>query len=96
MGVTEGSIEIGSVSGCGSVELISNRNGLQLGFSDTILRSDVVLQNNAQIFAIADGDFGGGDIAIYARNLDVRGDSLIRGGILAGLPTKAETQAGDI
>ncbi|MEH1816978.1 MAG: filamentous hemagglutinin N-terminal domain-containing protein [Nostoc sp.] len=96
MGVRGGSIEIGSVSGSGSVELISNGNGLQLGFSDAVLRSDVVLQNNAQIFAIADGDFGGGNIAIYTRNLDVRGNSLIRGGILAGLSTKAETQAGDI
>ncbi|WP_442937267.1 two-partner secretion domain-containing protein [Nostoc sp.] len=96
MGVRGGSIEIGSVSGSGSVELISNGNGLQLGFSEAVPRSDVVLQNNAQIFAIANGDFGGGNIAIYARNLDVRGDSLIRGGILAGLLTKPDTQAGDI
>jgi filamentous hemagglutinin family protein len=97
LGVRGGRIEIGSISSGGSVELIPTANrGFKLGFSDITPRSDVLVRNNTQIYAIADGDFGGGDIAVYARNLDISGSSQINGGIFAGIGSNIENQAGDI
>ncbi|MBD2778018.1 beta strand repeat-containing protein [Iningainema tapete] len=84
-----GRVELGGVSGAGTVEL---GNNLNLNFSDGVERSDVSLINGAGINVIAGN---GGSIAVNARNIDILGESRLLGGIGSGLGS-SDSQAGNI
>ena len=77
-----GRIELGGVSGPGTVGLNVDGNNLRLSFPNEVARADVSLSNGARLDVLAED---GGSIAINARNLDVSGGSVLAAGIGAGL-----------
>jgi filamentous hemagglutinin family protein len=87
-----GRVELGGLSAAGTVTLGVQGNNLRAQFPIDVARGDVSLTNQARV-NIAGG--GGEDLAINARNVDILGESRIRGGIEAGLGTP-ESVAGDI
>ncbi|AFY55534.1 filamentous hemagglutinin family N-terminal domain protein [Rivularia sp. PCC 7116] len=96
-----GRVEIAGLGESGKVDLNHTKNQLSLGFPEDIKRVDVSLLNIAEIDVTAGG---GGDISIYAQNLDILEGSDICAGIGAdescgGLNLNngsANAQAGDI
>ncbi len=87
-----GRVEIGGLSAAGTVGLGIDGNILRAQFPANVARSDVSFYNAARVNVAWDG---GGDIAITARNLELLGGSVLRGGIESGLGTAASV-AGDI
>jgi filamentous hemagglutinin family protein len=87
-----GRVELGGLSAPGAVGLGIEGNLLRAQFPTNVTRGDVSFTNGARV-SVAGA--GGGDIAITARNLEILGASVIRGGIEAGLGTP-EAVAGDI
>jgi filamentous hemagglutinin family protein len=87
-----GRVELGGLSAAGTVTLGLDGNVIRAQFPTNVVRGDVSLTNQARV-NIAGG--GGEDLSINARNIDVLGESRIRGGIDAGLGTP-ESVAGDI
>lgn len=87
-----GRVEIGGLSAAGTVELGVEGNSLRAQFPTNVNRSDISFTNAARVNVAWDG---GGDIAISARNLELLGGSVLRGGIESGLGT-LEAVAGDI
>ena len=87
-----GRIELGGVAGAGTVGLSVNGNDLVLGFPTHVTRADVSIINGSLIDVSAED---GGNIAIQARNINISGDSYLRGGIGRGLGFPG-SQAGDI
>ncbi|WP_445632805.1 hypothetical protein NSTC745_04374 [Nostoc sp. DSM 114161] len=86
-----GQVELGGVSGEGSVELLADGNKLRLGFPDGIKRNDVSIANGSRISVMGKD---GGSIAINAQNLDIS-----EGRLGAGIESEqgtASSQAGDI
>ncbi len=77
--VFAGRIELGGLAQSGAVDLTSNTDVWQLNFPEGLLRADVVLQNNA-----AAQTTGGGAVAVYARNLNLTGNSTLASQLLAG------------
>jgi filamentous hemagglutinin family protein len=87
-----GRVELGGLSAPGTVGLSVEGNLLRAQFPTNVTRGDVSFTNGARV-SVAGA--GGGDIAITARNLEILGDSQVRGGIEEGLGTPASI-AGDI
>ncbi len=85
-------VELGGLSGTANVGLGVERNIFQAQFPQNVTRGDVSFINESRINVAGSG---GGDISITARNLEILGRSLVRGGIEAGLGTTASV-AGDI
>ncbi len=86
-----GRVELAGVAGGGTVGLNVDSNNLSLSFPDGVPRSDVSLANAAGVNVSA---YGGGSIAINARNLDVLGQSFLAAGIVGS--GFVDSQAGDI
>jgi filamentous hemagglutinin family protein len=87
-----GRVELGGVSGAGTVGLNVDGKSLRLSFPDDIRRADVSVTNGASIYVDADD---GGSIAINAQNLDISGESNLRAGIGQDMGAVG-SQAGDI
>jgi filamentous hemagglutinin family protein len=87
-----GRVELGGVSGAGTLRLSVDRDNLGLSFPVGGQIADVFLTNGADVYV---SDSGGGSIAINARNLNVLGGSKLRAGIASGLGS-VDAQAGDI
>ncbi|KAB8317782.1 filamentous hemagglutinin N-terminal domain-containing protein [Tolypothrix campylonemoides VB511288] len=77
-----GRVELGGVSGAGTVGLNFTGNNLSLSFPTSVQRADVSLSNAAKIDVT---DRGQGSVALGARNLDISGGSRIDAGIGKGL-----------
>ncbi|MBD2607489.1 filamentous hemagglutinin N-terminal domain-containing protein [Scytonema hofmannii FACHB-248] len=87
-----GRVELGGLSGAGTVGLNSNGNNLSLSFPDSVERSNVFLRNGALVRVTADD---GGSIAVNARNLEMTGASSLVLGIESGLGSD-NSKAGNI
>ncbi len=88
-----GRVELGGLAAPGTVGINNlDGNNFSLSFPVNVTRADVSLTNNANL-NVASGN--GGSIAINARNLEVSGGSVIRGGIVQNQGS-ANSQAGDI
>lgn len=87
-----GRIELGGVTGTGTVELNSSGSNLLLRFPDNVARADQSITNGTFIDVRAGG---GGDITIHAGNANILGGSVLRAGIASGqgLP---DSKAGNI
>ncbi|MDF5733381.1 MAG: filamentous hemagglutinin N-terminal domain-containing protein [Rhizonema sp. PD38] len=90
--VPGGHVELGGVTGSGTVGLNVNGEYLDLSFPEGVQRSDVSLTNRALVDVTTGG---GGSITINARNLDILGKSRLAAGIKEYLETVG-SQAGDI
>ena len=91
-----GRVELGGVAGAGTVGLFVDSNNLLVSFPDNVARADVYLTalgSDTAMITVAGGN--GGSIAITARNIDVSGGSVVRGGIETGLGFP-DAQAGNI
>jgi filamentous hemagglutinin family protein len=84
-----GRVELGGLTAAGTVGI--NNDG-SLSFPERITRGDVSFTNIASVFVIGEQ---GGNIAVNANNLEISGNSTLRGGTLGeiGLPNG---QSGDI
>ncbi|MBP5974551.1 filamentous hemagglutinin N-terminal domain-containing protein [Brasilonema sp. CT11] len=87
-----GRVELGGVSGAGTVGLNANGTQFTLSFPDGAGRSDVLLNNGAEVNVRADN---GGTIAINARSLDMLRQSSLQAGIADGLGA-VNSKAGNI
>jgi filamentous hemagglutinin family protein len=87
-----GRIELGGISGEGTVKLNAEGNNLSLSFPDNVARADVSLLDGALIGVVGEG---GGDIAIAARNVKLTEGSTLGAGIISGLGS-VKSQAGNI
>jgi filamentous hemagglutinin family protein len=77
-----GEIGIGSVSGLGTVELISNGTDLSFKIPDSIDRGNISLLNQSNLdasgqFNVDEGGHGGGTIQIVGNNIQIRDASQI-------------------
>jgi filamentous hemagglutinin family protein len=96
-----GRLELGGVARTGTVGLEINGNQLSLNFPDDLDRADIFITGLAEIDVTGGG---GGDIRMYARNLNILNGSDICAGIgptsICGSQTSSfgtvESQAGDI
>ncbi|MEA5503926.1 filamentous hemagglutinin N-terminal domain-containing protein [Halotia wernerae UHCC 0503] len=87
-----GRVELGGLSGAGTIGLNSDGSNLSLSFPDEVERSNVSLSNNAEV-NVASG--GGGSIAVNAKNLEVLRESSVGAGI-SPFAGSVAAQAGDI
>lgn len=87
-----GRVELGGVSGAGTVGLNFTGNNLSLSFPSGVQRADVFLSNAAKIDVT---DKSQGSVTLTARNLDISGGSRIDAGIGKGLTANNSTP-GDI
>ncbi len=87
-----GRVELGGLSGAGTVGLNGDGSNLSLSFPDGVERSDIALSNNALVYVVAGND---GSIAVNARNLEMTGGSGLFAGITAGLGSD-NSKAGNI
>lgn len=87
-----GRVELGGVAADGSLGLNAKSSSLSLSFSDAVGRSDILLDQQAEL-NVRNNDRG--SIAINARNIKISGNSRVRAGIALGLGSP-ESQAGDI
>jgi filamentous hemagglutinin family protein len=86
-------VELGGLTGAGTIGLSNNGSYLSLNFPDGVTRGDVSIANGALIDVSAGG---GGSITINARNLNITGRSTqLQAGIVSGLGSVG-SQAGDI
>ncbi len=92
LGALGGRVELGGVSGTGTIELSVNGTDVGLSFPDRVVPADVSLTNGAFVTVSASG---GGSIAINARNLNIAGESELLAGIAPGLGSSGAI-AGDI
>ncbi|MBW4662979.1 MAG: filamentous hemagglutinin N-terminal domain-containing protein [Chroococcus sp. CMT-3BRIN-NPC107] len=86
-----GRVELAGVTQ-GTLGLNIDGNDLSLNYPDEVQRADIVLTNNSAISVLGNS---GGNIVVYAQNLDVLEQSQLYGGILAGQGA-VDAQAGDI
>ncbi|MBD2536034.1 filamentous hemagglutinin N-terminal domain-containing protein [Nostoc flagelliforme FACHB-838] len=87
-----GRVELGGLSGAGTVGLSGDGSNLSLSFPDSVERSDVTLSNAARVRVNASDS---GSIAVNARNLEMTGDSELFAGIESGLGSD-NSKAGNI
>jgi filamentous hemagglutinin family protein len=87
-----GRVELGGLSAPGQIEFSTVRTNPSLSFPTNVARSNVSLTNQSTINVAGAGN---GDITINARNIDILGNSLLRGGIELGMGTPGSI-AGDI
>lgn len=85
-----GRIELGGVTGEGTVGLTVDNNNLSLNFPDGVARSDVSLEGGT--IAVVGGNSG--TIAINAQNIDVLAGTFIQAGL--SQDATADSQAGNI
>ena len=100
-----GRVELGGLTGAGTVGLNSDGNNLSLSYPQGVQRGDVSLSNGPVFFSNGAGFLpvsvvdvrarGGGSIAVNARNLDILNGSLLLAGISKGLGS-VDSQAGNI
>ena len=88
----EGRVELGGVAAQGSLGLQANGSPLSLSFSDAVGRTDVFIDQQAEL-NVRNNDRG--SIAINARNIKISGNSRVRAGIALELGSP-QSQAGDI
>ncbi|MGK7894393.1 MAG: filamentous hemagglutinin N-terminal domain-containing protein, partial [Xenococcus sp. (in: cyanobacteria)] len=86
-----GRVELGGLAGSGTVGLRVNGNNLRLSFPDNVALADASLTNEAKVDVVS---FGGGNIVINARNLEIS-ESQFLAGIEKGSGSVG-TQAEDI
>jgi large exoprotein involved in heme utilization and adhesion len=79
-----GLIQLGGVASSGTVN-ITDPNTLLLSFPDDVARADVSLTNGAIVDVVSGG---GGDIAIYARNISIAGEET---NVCAGIGTSGSS-----
>jgi filamentous hemagglutinin family protein len=87
-----GNIELASLAAPGNVGLNIASNNISLAVPDGVERANVSLNNAAEVNVRG---ANGGDIKIYARDVNLAGESKVRAGIVIGLGTSA-SQGGDI
>ncbi|MFN6462567.1 MAG: filamentous hemagglutinin N-terminal domain-containing protein [Nostoc sp. DedVER02] len=87
-----GRVELGGLTAPGNINLTLNGDNLSLKFPENVTRADVSLTNKA---IISVQGFGGGNIAINARNIEILDGSGLNAGIGVSLGTP-KTIAGDI
>ncbi len=87
-----GRVELGGLSGAGTLGLNVDGSSLSLSFPDGVERSNVSLSNGAEV-NVASG--GGGSIAVNAKNLEVLRESSVGAGI-SPFAGSVAAQAGDI
>ncbi|MHC5825610.1 MAG: two-partner secretion domain-containing protein, partial [Nostoc sp.] len=87
-----GRVELGGLAAAGNVNLLFNGDNLSLKFPLNVTRASVSLTNKAGVYVQG---FGGGDIAVNARNVEILGGTILGAGIGQGLGTP-KTVAGDI
>jgi filamentous hemagglutinin family protein len=87
-----GRVELGGISGEGTVKLNAQGNSLTLSFPNGVERADVLFDDEAEVNVRSDG---GGSITINSQNLSLFGGSKLRAGIASGLGT-LNSQAGEI
>ena len=87
-----GRVELGGVAGSGTVGLNVDDGNLRLSFPSGVARTDVFLQNGADVDVSA---AGGGSIGINARNLNMARVSRLQAGIAPDLGSLG-SQAGNI
>ncbi|MBW4508208.1 MAG: filamentous hemagglutinin N-terminal domain-containing protein [Scytonematopsis contorta HA4267-MV1] len=87
-----GQVQLGGLATEGTVGLQLHNNNLSLNFPNSVVRSDISLNNQSRISTTSDG---GGSIAVNAGNLNVLGGSRISTGIETGTDAVGK-QAGDI
>ena len=87
-----GQVELGGLTGEGTVGLNGDENNISLNFPDGVARSNVFLSNGARVTVMADN---GGSIAVNARNLEMTQESFLVAGIDIGLGSE-NSQAGNI
>nr|WP_248277610.1 filamentous hemagglutinin N-terminal domain-containing protein [Brasilonema sp. UFV-L1] len=88
----ESRVELGGVSGAGTVGLEVNNNALRLSFADNAVRADVSLTKGAEV-NVRGGS--GGSIAVNAQNFKMTQVSKLRAGIASGQGSP-DSKAGDI
>ncbi|MBW4662980.1 MAG: filamentous hemagglutinin N-terminal domain-containing protein [Chroococcus sp. CMT-3BRIN-NPC107] len=86
-----GRVELAGVTQ-GTLGLNIDGNDLSLNYPDGVQRADIVLTNNSAIDVRGNS---GGNIVVYAQNLDILEQSQLYGGILAAQGA-VDAQAGDI
>jgi filamentous hemagglutinin family protein len=87
-----GRIELGGLSAPGQIGFSTVGTNASLSFLTNVTRSNVSLTNQSTVNVAGAGN---GDITVNARNIDILGDSLLRGGIERGLGMVGSV-AGDI
>ena len=87
-----GRVELGGLTGAGTVGLNGNDNNLSLNFSNNVEKSNVSLSDSA-VVDVGAGD--GGSIAVNAVNFKMTGRSILATGIRSGLGFN-NSEAGDI
>ena len=87
-----GRVELGSLAEAGSVGMILDADAPSLVFPENVERTNVSLTNDAGIIVMGNG---GGDVTIYAQDINMIEGSSVQAGILSGLGS-LNTQAGNI
>jgi filamentous hemagglutinin family protein len=87
-----GRVELASLAAAGSVGLTLDTDAPSLVFPENIARANVSLANDAGIIVMGNG---GGDVTIYAQDINIIEGSSVQAGILPGLGS-INTQAGNI
>jgi filamentous hemagglutinin family protein len=87
-----GNIELAGLAAPGNVGLNTAGDNISLAVPDSVERANVSLNNAAEVNVRGTG---GGNVRIYARDVNLAGESKIRAGIETGLGTP-NSQGGDI
>ncbi len=87
-----GRVELGGVSEAGNINLLFDGNNFSLGFPEIVTRASVSLTNQARVYVEG---ASGGDIALYAQNIEISNGSRLIAGIAEGLGAPISI-AGDI
>jgi filamentous hemagglutinin family protein len=82
LNVYGGRVELGGLAAPGNVKLLVDGNNLSLNFPESVPRADILLSNNAGVYAQA-----AGNIAINARNLKILSGSILSADIGTSLGT---------
>jgi len=90
---TGGRVELGGITGAGTIGLNANQPFLSLKFPDQVPQSDVLLKNASQLYLLSPEN--GGSLAVNARNIEIRDASLLAAGRDSGAGSLS-SQAGDI
>ncbi len=90
--VPGGRVELGGLTGTGTVGLTVNGNDVRLSFPDSVPRADISLSQSALVDVTAGG---GGSIHVNAGNLNILGNSVLLAGIGQNLGLVGSV-AGDI
>ncbi|MBW4652524.1 MAG: filamentous hemagglutinin N-terminal domain-containing protein [Kaiparowitsia implicata GSE-PSE-MK54-09C] len=87
-----GDVSVGGLDTFGRIDIGSSSDRINFAFPDGLVRSNVILSNQAEIDVSSSG---GGSISIYAQNLHLSDLSRLTAGIQPGATT-GDSQAGNI